>query len=228
VEGDAHTLTTAELAARLAVERAGDPYLSFRDFEEALRLVPLEGDGPITIGRGITADIVLDWDSEVSRVHAELVRVAGSWAVVDDGLSRNGTFLNGRRVNARKRLASGDAIRVGGATLRYLAPADRESTTLTAVDTQEILLTEAERRVLIALCGPCLRDDAVATPASNREIGEELHMSVAGVKARLRALFARFAVEDELPQNRKRGELVRRAISTGVVSRRDLTDQISG
>lgn len=227
MEGEAHSLTTAELAARLAVERRGQPYLSFRDFEEALRLVPLEGDGPVTIGRGATADVVIDWDSEVSRVHAELVLVAGSWAIVDDGLSRNGTFLNGRRVNARKRLASGDAIRVGGATLRFVAPADGGSTTATAVDTQEILLTDAERRVLVALCRPCLRDDAVATPASNREIADELHMSIAGVKARLRALFTRFAVEDDLAQNRKRGELVRRAVATGVVSRRDLDGERS-
>ena len=39
----------------------------------------------------------LTWDPDASRVHAELVRLADAWVVVDDGLSRNGTFVNGER-----------------------------------------------------------------------------------------------------------------------------------
>ena len=47
---------------------------------------------------------MLDWDSEISRVHAALERIGDDWTVVDDGLSHNGTYLNG---NAGDRRASG-------------------------------------------------------------------------------------------------------------------------
>ena len=40
----------------------------------------------------------LDFDPEVSRVHAELERLGDDWTVADDGLSRNGSFVNGERV----------------------------------------------------------------------------------------------------------------------------------
>jgi DNA-binding NarL/FixJ family response regulator len=43
------------------------------------------------------------------------------------------------------------------------------------------------------------------------------------VKTHIRALFAKLDVED-LPQNRKRAELARRAIEAGLVSARDLPD----
>jgi DNA-binding NarL/FixJ family response regulator len=52
-------------------------------------------------------------------------------------------------------------------------------------------------------------------------IAEELVLSVDAVKTHLRALFARFAVED-LPQNAKRARLVELAFQAGIVSRQDL------
>jgi pSer/pThr/pTyr-binding forkhead associated (FHA) protein len=59
------------------------------------------------------ADVALTWDPDVSRVHAELARLADDWTVVDDGLSRNGTFINGERVEGRRRLFDGDILRCG-------------------------------------------------------------------------------------------------------------------
>jgi DNA-binding NarL/FixJ family response regulator len=55
-----------------------------------------------------------------------------------------------------------------------------------------------------------------AGPRSNREIADELFLSVETVKSHLRALFDLFGVA-ALPQNRKRAELVRRAFETGIV-----------
>ncbi len=37
-------------------------------------------------------------DEEVSRLHAELVALADGWAISDDGLSRNGTYVNAERL----------------------------------------------------------------------------------------------------------------------------------
>ena len=33
------------------------------------------------------------------------------WTVVDDGLSRNGTYVNGERIHGRRRLVDGDTPR---------------------------------------------------------------------------------------------------------------------
>ena len=55
-------------------------------------------------------------------------------------------------------------------------------------------LTPAQRRVLVALCRP-LRETGVAAPASNREIADELVLSVDTVKGTLSALFERFGLD---------------------------------
>jgi DNA-binding NarL/FixJ family response regulator len=81
-------------------------------------------------------------------------------------------------------------------------------------------LSPAQRRVLVALCRP-YRDGTFATPATNRQIADELVVSVDAVKTTLRALFAVFGL-DALPQNRKRAMLAQTAMRSGVVARRDL------
>jgi DNA-binding NarL/FixJ family response regulator len=54
-------------------------------------------------------------------------------------------------------------------------------------------------------------------PATNRQIAGELYLSVAAVKLHLRVLFEKFGVTD-LPQNKKRVALVRRAVDSGILS----------
>jgi hypothetical protein len=76
------------------------------------------------LGRGVAVDIPLIWDSKVSGVHAELERIGDDWAIVDDGLSRNGTYLNGQRVQSRRRRAT--AIRSASGT-RSLSIASRST-----------------------------------------------------------------------------------------------------
>jgi hypothetical protein len=73
----------------------------------------------------------------------------------------------------------------------------------------------AQRRVLDALCRPFV-ESPVAVPPSNREIADELVVTVETVKTHLRALFELFGVPD-IPQNRKRAELARRALEWGVL-----------
>jgi DNA-binding NarL/FixJ family response regulator len=65
------------------------------------------------------------------------------------------------------------------------------------------------------LCRPA-REDRFAGPPSNREIADELVVSVDTVKSHLHTLFDLSGVED-VPQNRKRAELVRRAFARGAV-----------
>jgi len=221
---DAHVATPLELRERIAAERRGTPFLVYRDADDQQAIVDLAAAGErITIGRRASNDVVLDWDSEVSRVHAALELLGDEWTVVDDGLSRNGTYVNGHRVTSRHRLHDGDVIAVGGALVAFRAPSEGSISrpTVTALGPHiGELLTPAQRRALIALCRP-FKDNNYATPATNQQIADELVVSVDAVKSTLRALFEVFGVDD-LPQNQKRASLALQALRNGVITPRDL------
>jgi pSer/pThr/pTyr-binding forkhead associated (FHA) protein len=219
-----HSATAAELKERIAAERGGAPFLVYRDGEAVQRIVVLdEPASRLWVGRAADADIALAWDTEVSRVHAELERVAGSWTVVDDGMSRNGTFVNGERLSGRRRLSDGDVLRVGDTAVVYRSPLDAESSVTSASERAALAagVPDAQRRVLIALCRPFKNSGAFASPATNQRIAEELFLSVSAVKTHLRSLFTRFGIED-LPQNQKRLRLVEIGFETGLVGEHDL------
>src|SRR3954468_13989184 len=123
-----HAATPAELRERLLAERQGDPFLAWRGEDGHQRLRTLHpGLRRVTIGRGPSNDVALGWDTEVSRLHAELERLAGEWTVVDDGLSRNGTWLNGQRIGGRQRLRDGDVVQVGQTVIAVRVPAPEDS-----------------------------------------------------------------------------------------------------
>lgn len=72
-------------------------------------------DAPrITVGRHPESDLRFDPDEDrtVSARHAVLERTDRGWVVRDHG-SRNGTYLNGERVDAPRPLRSGDRLRFG-------------------------------------------------------------------------------------------------------------------
>lgn len=216
-----HDFTPSELSDQLAADRRGRAYLLHRDGRGIQRIVPLEGD-VVTVGRQPGLDLVLSWDAEVSRVHARLEAAGDSWTVVDDGLSRNGSFVNGERLVGRRRLEPGDRLRFGRTEAIFRASPAAPAETVPAADPAEaVRLTPGQRQVLVALCRPALTSEPAAVPASNREVAEELHLSVEAVRTHLKSLFQRLDVPD-LPQNRKRAELVRRALAAGLVSARDI------
>jgi len=208
------SVTPAELAERLQAERRGVPFALYLDGDGRQRIVELADPRPLCIGRQPSADIPLGWDTEVSRAHAMLERVGDEWTLVDDGLSRNGSFVNGQRVRSRQRLKDGDTITIGRTAIVFAAAGPELVPTETARESAPPELSAAQRRVLAALCRPFL-EDSYAAPPSNREIAELLFVSVETVKSHLHALFELFGVE-HMPQNRKRAELVRRAFERGV------------
>jgi hypothetical protein len=210
----------------MGAERAGSPFLLYRDQSGAQRIHVLPASASqLTIGRGPGNDLRLEWDESVSRVHAELVRLGEEWTVVDDGLSRNGSYLNGERLSGRKRLRDGDLLRIGETAIAYRAPASHEhgSTAFANRLPTSADLSPAKRRVLIALARPYRGGGGFSTPATNQQIADELFLSVEGVKTHLRGLFELFGVQ-HLPQNEKRATLVERAFLAGVVTDRDLAE----
>jgi ABC-2 type transport system ATP-binding protein len=73
----------------------------------------IELDDELLIGRSSAADSPLGDDSELSRRHARLSVDAHGSVVVEDLGSTNGTFLNGKRINAPSTLGRGDHLRLG-------------------------------------------------------------------------------------------------------------------
>jgi pSer/pThr/pTyr-binding forkhead associated (FHA) protein len=89
---------------------------------------PVEAEG-LTLGRDEECSVVLD-DPNVSRFHARLVfHNAAIW--VQDAGSRNGVFLNGKRVVRHKQLGPGDELLIGdhAFTLELEMPAPQPSLT---------------------------------------------------------------------------------------------------
>src|ERR1700693_2953356 len=100
---------SAPIDGRVAVDT---PFLRVEDSGE---VISLRGE-VTTVGRGRGVDIRLD-DPSVSRLHAELIRRGPYVYVVDLGLSRTGTRVNGRPI-ARRVLDEGDVLSFGAARCR--------------------------------------------------------------------------------------------------------------
>jgi pSer/pThr/pTyr-binding forkhead associated (FHA) protein len=75
----------------------------------------------VNIGRREGSDILLDYDSQVSRVHARVVYHAASDSFfLEDAGSRNGTFIGQQKLREKERAAlkPGELFRVGRTWLR--------------------------------------------------------------------------------------------------------------
>jgi pSer/pThr/pTyr-binding forkhead associated (FHA) protein len=213
-----------ELKAQIEAERLGRPFLVYRDTDAEQRILTIaEGVSELWVGRSGSTDLRLDFDSEVSGLHAQIEIVGSECTLVDDGLSRNGSFVNGERISGRRRLLDGDTLRFGRTGVLFRAPGQSgaSETALSGDALTAAGVSPAQKRVLVSLCRPFKEGAAFATPATNGQIAGELHLSVDAVKTHLRALFEKFGVED-LPQNQKRVALVERALQSGLVSERDL------
>ena len=213
--------TPSELKEVIAAERTGFPFLVWRTEDDGQRLLLLnQANWRVTIGRDPAADVPLPWDAEVSRTHALLEQVGRGWMLIDDGLSRNGSFVNGHRVVGRRRLTDKDRLVFGGTSVTYRETSGAITQTASAIDTPAAIpLSPMQRKVLIALVRPVHESDS-ATPATNRQIAEEVFLTVDAVKAHLRVLFERYGLS-ELPQNEKRARLVATVLDAGVLLPRD-------
>src|SRR5678815_1661370 len=70
------------------------------------RIIPLGDGAEVTFGRTRVSTVPVD-SEKVSRLHAKISR-SGSRVVVEDLGSRNGTKLNGARIEGQSEVKSGD------------------------------------------------------------------------------------------------------------------------
>jgi hypothetical protein len=184
----------------------------FIRIEDSGAVIPLRPD-VTTVGRGKGVDIRLE-DPSVSRLHAELVRRGPYVYVVDMGLSRNGTRVNGRPI-ARRVLEDGDVISFGSARGR-LGGIPREEVD-PEVELRRAVAPELTRReidVLTALCRPALSDEAFVAPATAKDIATELVVTEAAVKQHLLRLYQKFRVPEGV---NRRTRLANEVIALGLV-----------
>jgi diguanylate cyclase (GGDEF)-like protein len=80
----------------------------------------------VVVGRSEGADLRLSGSPSLSRHHATF-RFEGDAATLEDAGSRNGTFVNGRRIDRALLLESGDRIQLGGVHCKFLHGLDVEA-----------------------------------------------------------------------------------------------------
>ncbi len=167
---DVETGLTADMAVLLEMSAPG----------EAIRLP----EGTSILGRGPECFIRVN-DAAVSRRHAQLL-LADNKLVLSDLDSRNGTWVNGVRLQGRQTLVQGDRITVGdhAFTVRFEAPASFEDMTPTGA-TGQTLPGMATMQPTCSRCGSLLPVEAERCPrcgagwrSSTAVAGTEDHISV--------------------------------------------------
>ncbi len=217
---DARSASDAD--ARADAELEGGPFLRYTDGDGRQRRFFFAPHAAcVCAGRVPPSDLLLDWDAQVSRLHARFERVDDAWEVFDDGLSSNGTFLNGERLHGRCRLTDGDTLRFGTTTVTFHSPRQEQAVKAGPPETPAaVALSSTQRRVLLALCRPC-KAGTLARPATDERIADELFLSVGAVKTHLQVLCAKLGVEQLSPTD-TRVRLAERAFSAGLIHERDL------
>jgi hypothetical protein len=225
-----HTLppTASSEDESSAVEQAelrGRPFLLLRDPHGELLVIDLAARRRrYTIGRRVEADIPLGWDREVSRLHAQLERLAGEWTICDEGLSQNGTYVNEVMLSGRRRLADGDLIRLGRTSMTFRDPraAGGGMTMLPGELGAATALSEQQHSVLRELCRPLVGDGDGLTPASDEAVAAALAIPLDTVMTEIDALSKSFGFDD-LPPAEARAELALGCLRSGLVRPDDLT-----
>ncbi|MBD2022703.1 adenylate/guanylate cyclase domain-containing protein [Leptolyngbya sp. FACHB-36] len=140
------------------------------------RRLSLTGSNFWTIGRSEDNSFVLH-DRWISRNHAMLQCMdTGEFYLIDLG-SRNGSFVNGRRVSIPVTLHNGDRLTFGQTELEFYSPAIHSPTDAIDVDSREFTATATLHvRRLISVLVIDIRDFTVLT----RQVDERLLSEVIG------------------------------------------------
>jgi len=120
--------------------------------------VPLDRDR-ISLGRSSVNELCYPDDAGLSRQHLALTRSDGAWFVEDLG-SKNGTLVNGKRIEKRITFGPGDRISAGHLTIEFADVAPASLNTVVFVDHGESFSSSSTTVVanLDAVLGPQVED----------------------------------------------------------------------
>ena len=140
----------------------GDP------FDQAL-----EGDSLI-VGRSSAAELVLA-DRFLSRKHARLFQDNGSWMVEDLG-SRNGTLVNGVRIEEPTKLKADDEIRLSGSVIMVRSGDKRDEKVVTSAAKHDTAQTVFRRASDLISRASSDATGGLTTPEALRRQTERLRL----------------------------------------------------
>ena len=199
------------------------PVLMYLDPTGCHRSFLLSDRGVVTLGRRPEADVCLPWDVGISRLHAELIHRAGEWLIADDGLSQNGTLVNGLPVEGRRRLRDGDLITVGRTSLTFCDPSagsdsgDGADVTMSLPEMSPAwTYSEQQQQILRELCVPLCADGEGVRPARDAEIADALSLDERVVSLELDAVAQSFGYA-ELTADERRLRTALTALLSGLV-----------
>ncbi|MGB7441052.1 MAG: adenylate/guanylate cyclase domain-containing protein [Coleofasciculaceae cyanobacterium] len=150
------------------------PYLLLMT-EKGNRYLPLVGSNCWTVGRNEDNNFVLS-DRWISRNHAMLqCTETQDFYLIDLG-SRNGTFVNGRRVSIPVTLRNGDHLTFGQTELEFHCPSTRGHTDIPQGQDNETMTSTLHVRRLMSVMVVDIRDFTVLT----RKLDEKILSMVIG------------------------------------------------
>ncbi len=106
--------------------------LIIRTPDGSARTIRLDKDR-ITLGRASTNELCFPDDAGLSRQHLVLECSGGNWTVRDLG-SKNGTFVNGQRINDAYAVTASDRMAAGHLTMELSGPAADANKTVVFVE----------------------------------------------------------------------------------------------
>jgi len=107
-------IVTPELPTKSSLVK--DPFLIIITGSAQGKTIPIDKNGPTVIGRDPSLDVVFD-SNECSRRHSKIYISESGIVYVEDLGSTNGTFVNGRKIDAPHGLEDGDRINIGNAAI---------------------------------------------------------------------------------------------------------------
>ena len=213
---------TADFHIEELARAAGHAYVRYRDGERFHAVVLDPAASPIYFGRDSDCVVRVTSDPRVSRRHARLIHGAGQWSI-EDGPSRNGTFVDGKRATGEHILDDGMTVTVGTTLLSFHVPSGPTVVATLADEpaSRRLHPTPTQGKVLIELAQPFLDpgSDLPVAP-TNAAIAACLGYQAATIRDAISDLYRQAGLARGTSD--QRAELVRLAIHERAVTRDDV------
>lgn len=212
---------THEFRLEEAARNQGHAHVRYRDAQTFHAVVLIPASSAIYVGRDEECAIRIQNDERVSRRHARLIFGAGLWSI-EDGPSRNGTFVGVRRIVGEEILSDRSTFIVGRTMVSFHLPKSRVTATVVADSSTRLLEpTPTQHKVLVELVRPFLKDRGeVPLAPTNAAIAEMLGYQIGTIRDAISDLYHQAGLRRG--ETNQRVALVRMALRERAVEPKDL------